>query len=50
MKHIHNTDTDTVTPIIIWKNDIIQCNYKYRADVGHVLDTDTPNSRSVRAS
>jgi hypothetical protein len=28
MKHGHDTDTDTATPIKIWKNNIIQCNYK----------------------
>jgi hypothetical protein len=44
-------DTDTTTSIIIWKNDIIQCNRKYRIGVGHWHEhvSDTPNPRSVRA-
>jgi hypothetical protein len=47
MKHGHGHDIDTnmSTPIIIWKNDIIQCNHKYWCS-----DTDTSNPRSVHAS
>jgi hypothetical protein len=26
----HDTDADMSTPIIIWENDIIQCNHKCR--------------------
>jgi hypothetical protein len=36
MKHIRRTrqNTDNSTPIIIWKDNIIQCNCKYRCHVG----------------
>jgi len=31
----HDTDTDMPTEIIIWKNDIVQCNHRCRVGVGH---------------
>jgi hypothetical protein len=50
----HDTDTDMTRLMIIWKNDIIQCNHKCRISVGHrhrhVSDTDTPNPISICAS
>jgi len=41
MKHGygHDTDTDMPTQLIIWKNHIIQCNYKCRFRVGIGYDT-----------
>jgi hypothetical protein len=48
----YDTDTDTVIPMIIWKNDIIQYNHKCRVDVGHWYGyvSDTPNQKSVHPS
>jgi hypothetical protein len=47
----HDTSTDTSIPLIIWKNDIIQCNYKYQCYVGvrhrHVSDIGTRLIREV---
>jgi hypothetical protein len=47
----HDTDTDTSTRIIIWKDDTIQCNYKCQCPtLTRVRHRYTPNPRSVRAS
>jgi hypothetical protein len=42
----YDTDTDTSIPIIIWENDIIQCNHKYLC----WIPIDTTNPRIVCAS
>jgi hypothetical protein len=36
---VHDTDTDTSIPIIIWENDIIKCNHKCRCRTRHMFDT-----------
>jgi len=51
----YDTDTYTPTPLIIWGNHIIQCNYMCLCCVRVRHETcvwyhDTPNARSVRAS
>jgi hypothetical protein len=37
MKHGHGHDIDTnmSAPIILWKNDIIQCNHKCHVGIEH---------------
>jgi hypothetical protein len=46
-----HTDTDTSTPIIIRKNDIVKCNHKCRCRIGvqyrHMFGTETTNLISV---
>jgi len=44
------TDTDTPTQLIIWKNHIMQCNYKCRCRTRHVSDTGTRLIRGVVVS
>ena len=46
----HDMDTDTPTPLIIWENDIIQCNYKCRCRVGvrHVRHVSATETRLIR--
>jgi hypothetical protein len=46
----HDTDIDTLTPIIIWANDITQCNHVSMSDIDVCRHQDTPNPRSVCAS
>jgi len=43
----HDTDSDTPTQLIIWKNHIIQGNYKCRCRTRHVSDTGTRLIRGV---
>ena len=45
----HGTDSDTPTRIIIWENDIIQCNDRCWVGVGHqcVFDTGTHRIRGA---
>jgi len=45
----HDTATDTPTWIIIWENDIIQCNHRCRVGVKHrcVSNIGTPLIRGV---
>ena len=40
-------NTDTPTQPIIWKNHIIQCNYKCRCQTRHMSDTRTSLIRGV---
>jgi hypothetical protein len=47
----HDMDIDTSTPIIIWENDMIQCNHMCRCrTLPRVRHLDTLNPRSVCAS